>query len=107
VSLTGDPIPYELPDAPTAEEASLTARLGPEGLRAIDTAIIQATQDRWHKVARVVSDALSAGGFPSSDDHFDLHVRRVIALVGSGALEGKGNLRRPRWSEVRLPQDEP
>jgi hypothetical protein len=43
------------------------------------------------------------GGFSLAEEsHIQLHVRRVIVLVKSGKLEGKGELRRPRWSEVRL-----
>lgn len=31
-------------------------------------------------------------------------LRRLIALVDPGAIEGAGDLRRPRFSEVRLPE---
>jgi hypothetical protein len=55
------------------------------------------------QVARVVSDAMKAGAYSDEESEFDLHVRRVIALVESIALEAQGNLRRPRLSEVRLP----
>jgi hypothetical protein len=73
-------------------------------LRALDEALCAHAERRWLKVAMVIARALRAAGldaFGSGCVH--LRARRVIALVESGALEAKGNLRRPRWSEVRLP----
>jgi hypothetical protein len=95
----------ELPLEPDQDEASLAARLGSDGLRAVDTVLIGQATRRWLKVARIVADALRARGLPISDDAVDLHVRRVMVLVGLGTLEARGNLRRPRWSEVRLLED--
>jgi hypothetical protein len=93
----------ELPSQPGDDEARLSAEIGDAGLRSIDNAIGKCARPAWLKVARVVLDAIKAGGFEISDDaSIRLHVRRVITLVASGALEAKGNLRRPRWSEVRL-----
>jgi hypothetical protein len=80
------------------------ADLDASGLESIDAALLRAATGRWLKVARVVCDALKAGGFSTSDDALDLHVRRLIRLVESGRLDAQGNLRRPRWSEVRLPR---
>src|SRR4051812_24941958 len=88
---------------PTEGEAALTSSLGPARLAAIDEAIAKAAQPRWLKVARVVIDAIKAGGFATNDDEVQLHVRRVIALVDAGRLEAQGNLHRPRFSEIRLP----
>ena len=94
----------ELPSDPTEEEAKLIAALGEVGLHAIDENLVKQARRGWLKVARVISDTLRAGGFPGLDDaDVQLHARRVMALVESGALEAQGNLRRPRWSEVRLP----
>jgi hypothetical protein len=101
-----EPDDYALPATASESERVLAESLGPEGLRSIDDAITKATQPRWCKVARVVSDAIDARGLSTDDTQFDLHVRRVIALVESGALEAQGNLRRPRFSEVRLPGGE-
>src|SRR5215831_14519152 len=93
-----------IPASPNEDEARLTAQLGAEGLRTIDANLARQVR-RWpSKVARVVGDALKAGGFSIHDRaSFDLHVRRVIGLVESGVLVGVGNLRRARFSEVRLP----
>ena len=92
-----------VPESPTEGEASLTESLGAKGIAAIDAAILGATGPTFMKVARVVYDALKAGGFPTDDENVQVHVRRVIALVKADKLEAQGNLLRPRFSEVRLP----
>jgi len=94
---------WVLPTVASESERALAESLGPAGLQSIDDAITKATQPPWLKVARVVSDAMKAGGYVGDEPDFELHVRRVIVLVESGALEAQGNLRRPRFSEVRLP----
>jgi hypothetical protein len=94
---------WELPALASDSERVLAESLGPAGLRSIDDAIAKATQPRFSKVAWVVSDAMKVGGYSGEEPEFELHVRRVIVLVESGALEAQGNLRRPRFSEVRLP----
>jgi hypothetical protein len=93
----------QLPASPTREETAFADALGPNGMTSIDDAIIKATRQRWLKVARVVPDAIDAGGFSPEEERVQLHVRRIIALVEAGALEAQGNLRQPRFSEVRLP----
>ncbi|MET0790492.1 MAG: hypothetical protein ABW061_03145 [Polyangiaceae bacterium] len=93
----------ELPEEPSPEEAEVAEQLGPEGLSAIDAALLACTGAVQHKVARIVSGAVDVGGFPPSDEYIDLHARRLIGLVRSGKLVGFGNLRRPRFSEARLP----
>jgi hypothetical protein len=94
----------ELPEIPDSGEAEMTAKLGEAGLRAIDETLCGCAKTSWLKVARVVADALDAGGFHSfGDAPVDLHVRRIIELAHAGAIESRGNLRKPRWSEVRLP----
>src|SRR5262245_45526417 len=97
------PDDWELPTAASESERGLAESLGPAGLQLIDDAITKAAQSRWLKVAKVVSDAMKAGGYSGDEPELELAVRRVILLAGSGALEAQGNLRRPRFSEVRLP----
>ena len=93
----------ELPSTPAQGEASLTAKLSAEALERIDAALIHAARPSWLKVARIVYEAVEAGRFdPSDDGCLHLHVRRIIQLTHVGALEAQGNLRRPRWSEVRI-----
>jgi hypothetical protein len=94
---------WKLPALASDGERLLAESLGPAGLESIDHAIAKATPQLFSKVARVVSDAMKAGGYSDEESAFELHVRRVIVLVEAGALEAQGNLRRPRFSEVRLP----
>jgi len=92
-----------LPDSPSPGEAKLASVLGPEGIRVIDETLTRKARASWLKVARVVADALRENGYAAHDeDYVHLHVRRVIALVNSGDLQSQGDLRRPRWSEIRL-----
>jgi hypothetical protein len=84
----------ELPDQPEEGESQLVAELGDDGLRAIDEALRRYTRGTWLKVARVVADAMEAGGFATSEDGpIDLHVRRVVALVDAGMIEAQGDVR--------------
>lgn len=95
----------ELSAAPDEEETTLAMELGAASLDTIDTTLLKHAHHRWRKAARVVLDAVEAGGFPLSDEaRVRVHVRRLIVLADAGALEAKGNLRKPRWSEVRLPE---
>jgi hypothetical protein len=72
-------------------------------LRQIDATLTKQASRDWLKVARVVFAAITAGGFSVTDEnHVRLHVRRLIGLAEVGVLDGQGNLRRPRWSEVQL-----
>jgi len=59
----------ELGAQPDEGESRLAARLGNDGLRAIDAALRQHTRGSWLKVARVIVDALEAGGlkFPRTE----------------------------------------
>jgi hypothetical protein len=92
-----------VPASPTEAEVALAGSLGTTALAAIDAAIVRATRPKWLKVARVVSDAIQAGGYATDEEQVQLHVRRAIALVDAGKLVAQGNLYRPRFSEVRLP----
>jgi hypothetical protein len=93
----------QVPESPTDREKALLDSVAPEVLLAIDEAIVAAAGSRWLKVARIVFDAIKAGGFSTVDEQVQLHVRRMIALVRAGRLEAQGNLLRPRFSEIRLP----
>jgi hypothetical protein len=95
----------ELSETPSQAEACLTAELGPDAIKQVDDSLCRHATRKWLKSASVVVDSLRDRGFPTSDTHVALLVRRVIALVQSGALEAQGNLRKPRWSEVRLPEE--
>jgi hypothetical protein len=60
----------ELPSLPDEAEARLVTQLGEKGLRDVDDALGKSARRGWLKVARVVLDALKAGGFETSDDVF-------------------------------------
>ncbi len=94
----------ELPASPEPSEATLSVQLGEQGLRAVDAALVSHARPSWLKVARVVHHALKSGRFQIQDDVVNLHVRRVAELVKAGLLDAQGNLRHPRFSEVRLPR---
>ncbi len=96
---------YSLPAEARDEERSLAARLGDRGLRAIEDNLVRQASERSYKVLRVVMRAMEAGGYSFHDDAcFELHLRCLIGAVESGRLVGLGNLRRPGFSEVCLPE---
>ncbi|MDI1447448.1 tetratricopeptide repeat protein [Polyangium sp. 6x1] len=94
-----------LPESPDEEESELAMEMGTAGLEAIDAMLLKYTRDRYLKAARVIIDAAQASGVPYSDEtRIRLYARRLIVLANAGALEARGNLHRPRFSEVRLPE---
>ena len=93
----------ELPPVPEQSEVSFRVSLGTAGVDRVDHALLSSVRSSWLKVARVVSSAIEAQAFdPWNDGCLHLHVRRLMELVEAGTLEAQGNLRRPRFSEVRL-----
>ncbi|MBK9266599.1 MAG: tetratricopeptide repeat protein [Polyangiaceae bacterium] len=94
-----------MPEVPDDKETALAKRLGAAGLAQIDANLLDQADNMFHKAARIIADAIKEGGFPLDDTHCCVHLRRLIALADSGTLEWAGNLRRPRFSEVRLPAD--
>src|SRR4051812_40982939 len=91
----------ELAEVPDELETNLAERLGSGGLAGIDAALLACTEKVQHKIARIISRALDAGGFPPEDDHIAVHARRLIELANAGLVVIFGNPRRPRWSEAR------
>jgi hypothetical protein len=69
----------------------------------IDQMILSLADTRWLKVAMImgrVDMALEKQGA----DILPVAVHaRIVAIVKAGLLESKGDVRRPRYSEVRLP----
>jgi tetratricopeptide (TPR) repeat protein len=93
-----------LPESPDEEEAALAAKLGEDGLEAVDAALLKHARARYLKAARVIADAINASGVPFDDNHFWLFARRLNLLADAGLLRARGNLHNPRRSEVRLPE---
>ena len=79
------------------------AQLAAAELGLMDDALMSQASTDWRKVARVVGMAmLSMPDRPRGvPDVF--FAKRVALLVESGRLELQGDLRRMRFSEVRLP----
>jgi hypothetical protein len=68
----------------------------------IDTILFSIMKARWQKVAMVVGDAVvrcGEVGLPISDE---VLAAQLQALVDSHRIEGVGDLRKWRFSEVRL-----
>jgi hypothetical protein len=70
----------------------------------IDEAILAAAQPSWRKVAMIVSIASKAEGIGVTDDEAGYRViaSRIEALVEAGRLAAQGDLKKWRYSEVRL-----
>ena len=75
----------------------------------LDRIILSFCSEHWQKVARIVGktyDVLEERGIAIAGDTADKMDERMAALVGSGRLEAQGNIKRWRYSEVRLPSGE-
>ena len=77
--------------------------LTPGQLEAIDRQILRSSDVQWRKVARIVAD-LMLNDWPGKPDGMAdvFYAQRVARLVQQGQLESQGNLRRMRFSEVKL-----
>ena len=101
----------DLPDLPSDQpnEADLELVVSLDGSQVdqINTALFAATQPQWRKVALVVAAAMQSlpGEFSAVPDVF--FARQIRVLVSRGELEGVGDLRDMRRSEVRRPSQSP
>jgi hypothetical protein len=95
-------LPYDEPLTP--DEQSKVNRLRPVDVEKIDQAILASVVPHWRKLARVVTEAMEKveREFPDVPDLF--YSQRAMVLAERGLLESQGNLRRMRYSEVRIPQ---
>jgi hypothetical protein len=72
----------------------------------LDQLLLSFCTGRWLKVARIIGETLEAleqRGVQMDGSVADQIDARMAALVGSGRLEAQGNIKRWRYSEVRLP----
>ena len=85
-----------------AAQRKLVGALSTADVNAIDESLLSASTRTWRKVAFVVGTAMISlqRRFPGIPDVY--FSQRVAALVDSGKLIAQGNLRRMRFSEVRL-----
>jgi hypothetical protein len=87
----------------TTEQQALVSKLSASELKRIDLALLASADGHWRKVARIVGTTMVSieqrpKGLP---DVF--YAQRIQYLVATDALESQGNLKRMRFSEVRLP----
>ena len=87
----------------TAEQQALVAKLTETELKAIDLALLANAHTQWRKVARIVGTTMSALAQRPKDVLDVFYAQRIQRLVAAGALEAQGNLKRMRFSEVRIP----
>ena len=68
---------------------------------AIDALLLSTATGEWQKTALLISKVFEDPAFKGVDGLAAQIAARIQALVESGKLEAKGNLRRWRDSEVR------
>ena len=68
---------------------------------AIDALLLSSASGEWQKTALLISRVFEDPAFKGVDGLAAHIATRIQALVESGKLEAKGNLRRWRDSEVR------
>ena len=86
----------------------------------IDQAILTCCKPRFLKVARIITDVAKAlqmplpmaerlyvDDAPEEPTEVDFIADRIKALVKAGTLESQGDLDQWRFSEIRLPKNEP
>jgi hypothetical protein len=86
----------------------------------VDQAILTCCRPRFLKVARIITDVAKAlqmplpmaerlydDKAPEEPTEVDFIADRIKALVKAGTLESQGDLDRWRFSEIRLPGNEP
>ncbi|MUV14530.1 DUF3658 domain-containing protein [Noviluteimonas gilva] len=76
--------------------------LTPLDVAAIDQALVSHCDKQWRKVAYVVAMAMNALQHAYLDVPDIYYAERVRTLVADGLLEGQGDVRGMRFSEVRL-----
>jgi len=72
----------------------------------LDATILSHARQRWLKVAMIATRTTQERGLDLTDEQLDTVVARVRDLVAQGRLVAQGNLGRPRFNEVRLPDNE-
>jgi Protein of unknown function len=81
------------------EEVSLPKSVSTNDL---DAAILEVLTARLQKVAKVITDTAERCRALRGKSRFDIISARIIALAEAGRIEGAGDLRKWRNSEVRL-----
>ena len=97
-----DDIPQDPPLTPDQEK--LIATLSADDLKVIDAALMKNITGQWRKMARVIGTTMLdlEGKYYGLPDLF--YGERVRALKEENLFESQGDLRKMRYSEVRLAQ---
>ena len=74
-----------------------------EWIARVDATLLAHTTKEFHKVAKIVDLAMKSLLDAPENLTECFYSRRIAHLVRSGQMESQGNLRRMRYSEVRLP----
>jgi hypothetical protein len=99
-----DDIPEDPPLTP--EQENLVSKLSETDIKIIDAAIMENITEQWRKVARVIGTTMIdlEDKFYGIPDLF--YGKRVRALRAKELFESQGDLKKMRYSEVRLPKNE-
>lgn len=86
----------------TPEDEVIVANLAPDTVKRIDDALLGKASPTFLKVAYIVGSVMRS--LPDRPEGVPdvYYAQRVAKLVEAGLLEARGNLRRMRFSEVRL-----
>ena len=99
--MTPSDIPASSDGQPAETNLELVASLTGSQVDQINTALVAATDGQWRKVALVVARAMLSLSNEFSAVPYVFFARQIRVLVSLGQLEGIGNLRDMRSSEVR------
>jgi hypothetical protein len=97
-----EPEEYLFGGAMDAAETEVVSALTPGQVEAIDAAILSDVSSSWSKVAMVLSKQLKTHPGIPDDVPLEYYWQRLSRLVDQGRVEVQGDLRRARYSEVRL-----
>jgi hypothetical protein len=67
----------------------------------LDALVLSVADAEWHKVARFIAIVVDAAKAQCLETNGQDVARRIYALVETGRLEARGNVRRWRSGEVR------
>jgi hypothetical protein len=97
-----DETPYRDP-LPTPLDLEIVAAAGPDVLKRIDAALLQAASHDWVKMARLVGDGVLElrTALPNVTDAYCMH--RLRELVSLGRLEADGDMHLMRFCRLRQP----
>ena len=86
----------------TDSESPPTTRSGSD--ESLDALVLEVADAEWRKVAVFIATVIDAAKVRGLETSGQLVAQRIYALVETGALAAKGNVRRWRAGEIRKPQ---